>query len=168
MTASPGHTLCVLLVSRFYLAARAHAERCRDAPRMRVCGWVLRSKCSELPRSLQSYHEHRRHVFEIFRPLVKYLSRTFQILTCRTRDIHTNAHSEHYEVRGLSLHMAAQLMWCIPLACWRSARHVRRPARQVAPAPVPRAVPVQDRMLSAACSGPRLAHVGRLHGAGWQ
>ena len=77
MRAGPGRVLCALLVSCIAHVVHAHTERCADLPRMGLPGRVLKPKCSDLQSFVQIYREHKRHGFEVYGPLAKYLTAAF-------------------------------------------------------------------------------------------
>ena len=100
-TAASGHDPHAKLVSRSVLAARAHAKRYRAAP---VCGSRLRwsgTDFAELQGSPQIYPVDNRHGFEVYRPIANFPAQKINFPASGSRDIHTVAHRERYEAKGL-------------------------------------------------------------------
>ena len=67
----PGHIPCVQQVSRIVHAARAHAERCRDALHTRTSAEGLGTDFGDLRSPPQIYHGYERHGFEVSGTLAK-------------------------------------------------------------------------------------------------
>ena len=64
MRAGPGCVLCALLVSCIVHAGRAHAERRRDAPRMRLSGRGAGTDFGEFLRTVPNFSGDKRHSSE--------------------------------------------------------------------------------------------------------